>query len=225
MNNYISTAPLYDSDYLAHYGIKGQKWGIRRFQNPDGTLTAEGAKRYGTVKEMKKAVKDEYKKDNAMAKKLGNEAAIAAWAAKKQAISSAKAIQKYSKHPHNDKNKRHLEVEREVSRFLNENKRITQEKAEAHYKEMIKKYGKKAMKDIRYAKDGSIDERNSATGMNVLSGIAAGLTMVGMHMAGAPIAIAVAPVYSTNKEKGSRAQNMVRRQAYKLYDKEHNVNK
>lgn len=28
--------------FLAHHGIKGQKWGIRRFQNPDGTLTAAG---------------------------------------------------------------------------------------------------------------------------------------------------------------------------------------
>ena len=33
--------------YLAHYGIKGQKWGIRRFQNPDMTWTAEGKIRYG----------------------------------------------------------------------------------------------------------------------------------------------------------------------------------
>ena len=33
--------------YLFHHGIKGQKWGIRRFQNPDGSLTAEGLKRYG----------------------------------------------------------------------------------------------------------------------------------------------------------------------------------
>lgn len=33
--------------YLAHHGIKGQKWGIRRFQNPDGTLTHEGRLRYG----------------------------------------------------------------------------------------------------------------------------------------------------------------------------------
>lgn len=31
--------------YLAHHGIKGQKWGVRRFQNPDGTLTAEGKNR------------------------------------------------------------------------------------------------------------------------------------------------------------------------------------
>lgn len=31
---------------LRHWGIKGQKWGIRRYQNPDGTLTEAGKKRY-----------------------------------------------------------------------------------------------------------------------------------------------------------------------------------
>lgn len=32
---------------LYHHGIKGQKWGIRKYQNEDGTLTAEGKARYG----------------------------------------------------------------------------------------------------------------------------------------------------------------------------------
>lgn len=32
--------------YLAHYGIKGMKWGRRRYQNKDGSLTAAGRKRY-----------------------------------------------------------------------------------------------------------------------------------------------------------------------------------
>lgn len=34
MNNYPS--------YLMHYGIKGQKWGVRRYQNEDGSYTEEG---------------------------------------------------------------------------------------------------------------------------------------------------------------------------------------
>ena len=34
------------SSELYHHGIKGQKWGKRRFQNPDGTLTKEGKARY-----------------------------------------------------------------------------------------------------------------------------------------------------------------------------------
>lgn len=35
-------------DYLSHHGIKGQKWGIRRFQNKDGSWTAAGRERYGS---------------------------------------------------------------------------------------------------------------------------------------------------------------------------------
>ena len=32
---------------LYHHGIKGQRWGVRRFQNEDGSLTPEGMERYG----------------------------------------------------------------------------------------------------------------------------------------------------------------------------------
>ena len=34
------------SVYLVHHGIKGQKWGVRRYQNEDGTYTAAGKRRY-----------------------------------------------------------------------------------------------------------------------------------------------------------------------------------
>ena len=40
--------------YIAHHGIKGQKWGIRRYQNEDGSLTPEGVRRYGTVENMER---------------------------------------------------------------------------------------------------------------------------------------------------------------------------
>lgn len=37
---------MYESNYLAHHGILGMKWGVRRYQNEDGTLTEAGKKRY-----------------------------------------------------------------------------------------------------------------------------------------------------------------------------------
>ena len=38
-----------NNNYLCHYGIKGQKWGVRRFQNADGSYTAAGKKRRQTA--------------------------------------------------------------------------------------------------------------------------------------------------------------------------------
>ena len=36
-----------ETEMLEHHGILGMKWGIRRYQNPDGSLTELGKKHYG----------------------------------------------------------------------------------------------------------------------------------------------------------------------------------
>lgn len=46
MSNYVFiNGQLYNSDVLAHHGVKGMKWGVRRYQNADGSLTAAGKRR------------------------------------------------------------------------------------------------------------------------------------------------------------------------------------
>ena len=45
-HNFNLASRQFDDEYLEHWGIKGMKWGRRRFQNKDGSLTPEGKKRY-----------------------------------------------------------------------------------------------------------------------------------------------------------------------------------
>lgn len=69
------------SVYLAHHGIKGMRWGIRQWQNPDGSLTPAGRIRYGAgaaVKAAGSAAKTVGKATGAVVKTTGKAVGSAA---------------------------------------------------------------------------------------------------------------------------------------------------
>lgn len=51
------------NDYLYHHGILGQKWGIRNYQNSDGTLTEAGKARYAKLSRKEEKIKSKISKN------------------------------------------------------------------------------------------------------------------------------------------------------------------
>ena len=72
MSDYYLSSPAYfiSDDELYHYGIKGQKWGVRRYQNKDGSLTAAGKKRRSSSDEVRNMSTDELRQK---VRRLNNE--------------------------------------------------------------------------------------------------------------------------------------------------------
>ena len=67
----------YRIDELVHYGIKGQKWGRRRYQNADGSLTAAGKQRYGSEDAFNKQYEKDINREAGMLKIYKHEASEA----------------------------------------------------------------------------------------------------------------------------------------------------
>lgn len=58
--------------YLCHHGIKGMKWGVRRYQNKDGSYTAAGKKRRQSYEDRVRQKMKDYDKANPQRSKKDN---------------------------------------------------------------------------------------------------------------------------------------------------------
>ena len=91
------------TDYLSHHGIKGQKWGVRRYQNADGSLTEAGKKR-----EYKKSLRS----DKKIRRDMELEAYDSARFANAYSIKSKSYSKKYEKAISKDPTKSKLKTQR-----------------------------------------------------------------------------------------------------------------
>ena len=201
---------------LFHYGIKGMKWGERRYQNEDGTLTSAGKKR----------ARQEYKKDNAAAYELGKQATIYGHAAAKSMKRTVKYENRLQKSYEKDPEGQKLGTKFWRSRWnasaattaqLANVYIVSRAKAEAHCKSLIDKYGEEAVSSIKY-KDGKMPKGDHSPSTfktmnertNKLSDYAeAGAVTLGstaaLQLMGVPLVMIQRP--TTTGEKAWRLEN------------------
>lgn len=154
--------------YLAHHGILGQKWGIRRYQNENGSLTKEGKQRYREEK-----YNQYYDEDI-------NDGFFAKMKAKRKARTATMLANQYSKHDAKlDKKKAKYEQGIAEAKLIGDNdtaKKLSKKWIKANYSQL---YAKDFVKNIdkrteEYIKDMSIYSAGYIVG-GVIGGTLAGI--------------------------------------------------
>ena len=115
---------------LQHHGILGQKWGVRRFQNKDGSLTPEGKKH---LSEFRKEYPDEFDEAKRKVIRSGKAKDVRQWASELNMKELEEAVNRA------EKDKRLLDIERDSPNML---------KKGANFIDKLDKYVNTATKTI-----------------------------------------------------------------------------
>ena len=145
-----------DSYELYHHGVKGMKWGVRRYQNADGSLTNAGKKRYGKMSndKLSKTLKKQVQKQRAEIHGGSNR-----WMSYSDiGENSKKAIKKFredgDKYRNSDAYKKAQKQFRDLDKKYEAGK-IDSEKYDAEYEKIQKSiYNPKFDTSVRYTNEG-----------------------------------------------------------------------
>lgn len=200
-----------DSD-LAHYGVIGMKWGVRRYQNADGTLTAEGRKR----------AKSEYRSDNKKAFQIGKDATIASRAYEIAKRKEEKYLDKYSKNP-SDRNAKKYKEAKLLAEEWGMTKNATSEIAKKHYEELVEKYGNEAVSRINVDKNGMINEEVHSVGEYAANAALSVGALAASILLKSPVTVITYPKSKNNmaKEAYKKSLKELRKQGLQQMEEEH----
>lgn len=147
-------------NYLAHYGVKGQKYGVRQYQNLDGSLTPLGRVHYGVGEARKKASATAKKVSGAVKKAPNTAGKIIRNAPKnisKAAKSAVKSAKKTAKKTVNDLSKQRKEAveaskkrrQKAKAERAKQKEIRRKEKAEKLTRKIVERESKKRLADLK----------------------------------------------------------------------------